>query len=175
MQCQQIININPHLESHQGWNSSLWSRNAYLLILPISWFRIKRSHPEGWGSSVPKGTHAPVGRGKNYTARKLAFLSLHQLWLMARYSGAASPWLGARCQNHSILYFGECWNRFFFKLSPFRQHNLTLPKLYNFSQASLDSVVIFCLAPGFFCPFPADWLKLDALALLLFETPIWNI
>lgn len=82
---------------------------------------------------MPEGIHAPVGRGRNYTARKPAFLSLPQLWLMARSAAAASPWLGARCQNHSILYFGECWNGFFFKLSPFRQHNSTLPRLYNFS------------------------------------------
>lgn len=49
------------------------------------------------------------------------------------------------------------------------------PDCIIFLQASLDSVVIFCLAPGFCCPFCADYLKLDPFALLLFGTPVLKI
>lgn len=82
--------------------------------------------------------------------------------------------LGARCQNPSILYFGEYRNGFFLKVSPFRQHSSTLSRLYNFSPG-FPGQCCDILAQGFCCPFPADCLKLDPLALLLFGISVWKM
>lgn len=140
------------------WSPSLLLQKAQPLILPVSWFRLKRSHPEGWGSSIPEGIHALVGRGRNYTSRKTAFLSLHQHRLMARSSSPASPWLGARCQDHSVLYFGEYRNGFFFKLSPFRQCSSTLSRLYHFSPGFSGQCCDILLGTRILLPFPC-WLS----------------